>query len=75
MKQQAGPCDTLTLKHYKQEASVAESASLAAASDLAKSLNVASAVESACRVHHRRVENFICSDACVSVWPARAASS
>ena len=38
MKQQADPRGTLSLKQYKQEALLAESASLAAAGDMSKSL-------------------------------------
>ena len=40
-----GPLRHMAFKHYKQEASFAESASLVAAGDMLKSLGVASAVE------------------------------
>ena len=66
VKQQAGPCGKPTLQHYKQEASLAGSASLAAAGDLLQSFNVARAVVSTGCVHHRRVENSDCDDAHIS---------
>ena len=39
VKQQTRPCGTLTVKHYKQEASLAATASLAAAGDTFMSFN------------------------------------
>ena len=58
----------MTLRHYKQEASLAESASLVTAGDMLKSLNVASAVESVGCVHHGGVENGDCADTHISDW-------
>ena len=68
LQQQAGLCGTLSPQQYEQEASLAGSASLAAAGDTHQSLSVATAVVSAVRVHHRRIENGECADAHSLDW-------
>ena len=63
-----GPCGTLSLQPCRQEASLARSASLAAAGGGLQSFNVAGALVSASCVHHRRAENGDCAVARISDW-------
>ena len=65
-----GPLRHTDAPQCKQEASLAECASLAAAGDLFKSPNVAGTVESADHVHHRGVEDGDCAGTRMSDWPS-----